>query len=82
MKISYVGVERDDADSVVVEADSEETRSLLAWRHATKRHADDVSVHLLAFGVLVELTSLKHETDHTVKLNTTCKWLRTGSISK
>ena len=57
--LSYVGIERNDANCVVVKSDSKEARSLLARRHTTQRHADDVSIHFLALSIFVQLTSLK-----------------------
>ena len=52
------GVERDDADGVVIESDGEEAGPLLAGRDAPEAHADDVRRHLLPLRVLVQLARL------------------------
>lgn len=56
---THIRIQRDDPHSVVRQTDSQEAAALLSCGYATHAHANDVTFHLLALSVLVELATLK-----------------------
>ena len=58
---TYWRVKGDDPDSVVRQADCKEATPLFSWGNSTERHTHDVTRHLLALRVLVQLSSLQNK---------------------